>query len=310
MSGKIDKKSTNKKTLYTILLVVFSVIFVVSAYFAVKILVIEPYQNTQKLNDIKDIYYSNDDAAGETVPEDSTIATPELEKLREINSDIKGWIKIDNTPIDYPVLYSNDYLYKDYKKNNSKYGSIFLDTVCVLEENPKNILLHGHHMRNGSMFAKICNYLDLNFYKENPTFIFNSINKNARWKVFAAFFTNTDPAHGEIFNYLQPHFSSTSEFLNFVYKMRIRSNITTPVDIKDDDEIITLSTCSYEMKDFRTVVVARKVRPGEDPAVDVSLAKYNPNPLYPAAYHKKIGSKMPQEKTFEEDLANITWYTR
>lgn len=300
--------TTKKKILHKFAFVISLIIFLGSGFYLIQHLFIDPYINNKTMSEIQNIYYKESSQGIDGSPGENT--GPDLLKLTSINSDIKGWIKINNTPIDYPVLYSEYYLYHDYKKNYTRYGSIFLDNVCILEKKPKNILLHGHHMNNGSMFAKICNYRNLDFYKENPIFTFDSIYEKGTFKVISAFITNTNPEHGEIFHYLQPDFKDKSNFLNYVHKVRLRSNINCPVDIKDDDQLITLSTCSYEMPDFRTVVVARKVRNNEDPNVDVYSAKYNSNPLYPDAYHKKIGTKKPIVKTFEEDLheGNISWY--
>ena len=82
-----------------------------------------------------------------------------------------------NTPIDYPVLQSAEgedpefYLYRDYLKNDDRYGSIFLDASCVNGVNSKNVILHGHNMNDGSQFAAILKYGDLEFYKQNPVII-------------------------------------------------------------------------------------------------------------------------------------------
>lgn len=303
----MSKNNGKSKFFYKILFVIFLIIFIVSCILTINILFIEPYLNNKKMDEIHDIYYKNDPSTPNENPPEIN-----LDELLAINKDIKGWIKINNTPIDYPVLYSDYYLYRDYKKNDTKYGSIFLDNICIIENSPKNILIHGHHMNNGSMFAKICNYRDLNFYKENPVFKFDSIIEKGQWKVISAFITNTNPDDGELFYYLQSDFKDKSSFLNYVHKVRLRSNINTPVDVNEDDKLITLSTCSYEMKDFRTVVVARKVRENEDVNVDVSLARYNNNPLYPDAYHQKIRSAKPLETTFEEALKNnqISWYKK
>ena len=307
MSAKKNNTPKSKKIFYRITFVILLIIFLGSSFYLIQHLLIDPYINNKTMDEIKNTYYQDFPPSDVTSAENNG---PDLLKLTAINGDIKGWIKINNTPIDYPVLYSDYYLYHDYKKNYTRYGSIFLDNICILEDNPQNILLHGHHMNNGSMFAKICNYRNLDFYKQNPTFTFDSIYEKGTFKVIAAFITNTNPEHGEIFHYLQSEFKDKSNFLNYVYKVRMRSNINCPVDIKDDDQLITLSTCSYEMSDFRTVVVARRVRTNEDPNVNVSSANYNPNTLYPDAYHKKIGTKKPTFRTFEEDLRDkkISWY--
>lgn len=300
--SKADDYVTNKKShklLNRILFYISLAVFVISAGLLIYILVIEPMLNKSTNKEIQDIYYSETDDRSP------------LDRLKGINPDILGWIKIDNTPIDYPVLYSEYYLYRDYKKQSTKYGSIFIDNICKLENKPQNILLHGHHMNNGSMFAKICDFSDLNFYKSTPVFTFDTIYEPGKWKVISVFKTNTNIEHGELFKYLHSDFRSDHlDFLEYVYQVKIRSIIETPVDISKDDSLVTLSTCSYELPDFRTIVIARKVRPNESETVDVSLAKYNSSPLMPDVYYQKYGGSKPEVKSFKKALKEnkINWY--
>lgn len=297
MFNNKNANKKKKKLFYNILFFVALAVFLVSAYMLINILIIEPNKNNSINEELQNIYYSDEGSP--------------FEKLRAINSDIVGWIKIDNTPIDYPVLSSEYYLYRDYKKQDTKYGSIFVDNICKLESNPPNILLHGHHMNNGSMFAKICDFTDLTFYKTTPVFTFDTIYETGKWKIISVFRTNTNPDHGKIFKYLQANFGSdSSDFLEYVYQVKVRSNVEAPVDIAKDDKLVTLSTCSYELKDFRTVVVARKVRPNESDYVDTSLAKYNSAPLMPDAYYQKYGGSRPEVTSFKQALKEnkINWY--
>ena len=109
---------------------------------------------------------------------------------------------------------------------------------------------------------------------------------------------------------MRTSFSSDSDFLNFIYQMEIRSLFDTGVDISADDQIVLLSTCSYEMDGFRTVIAARKVREGEDTAVDTSKATWNQTVLYPDGWYSAKGGTKPQHPaTFEEALAQgkIDW---
>ena len=293
------KKNAKKVKIYNVLIIISALVFLVSGYFLIKYLYLDPKQNDDLYNDLRKAYYN------------SETKEANLDELRKINKDIIGWIRVENTPVDYPVLESEDYLYKNYKGEYSRYGSIFTDNVCKLEKNPQNIILHGHHMNNGSMFASICEFANLTFYKANPTFTFDTIYGKGKWKVISVFRTNTEPDQGEIFNYLVSDFGTKKDnFLEFIYQIRLRSIIDIPVDVSEDDQIVTLSTCSYELKDFRTVVVARKVRENEDENVDVSRAKYNSKTLYPDAYYKKFGGSRPEVTNFKSALkeGKIDWY--
>lgn len=276
-----------KKNVSKFLTILFSLVFATSSFSLIYILIIQPSMNNKKIEEIRSVYYSQQEGIAAFEPNPIN----KLLSLLEINEDIKGWIKIDNTFIDYPVLKSSTddpdyYLYRNYKKERSKFGSIFIDSNSREDVQSKNILVHGHHMNDGSMFAGILKYTHLDFYKLTPSFTFDTIFESAKWKVISVFRTNTLPEHGPIFDYLRGSFSNGEDFMNFVKEIRDRSIIITPVDVDAADRLVTLSTCSYEFKDFRTVVVARKVREGEDESVNVDQAIVNPNPVLPQCYYR------------------------
>ncbi len=232
-----------------------------------------------------------------------------FEELYKKNSDIRGWLSIDGTKIDYPVYQTKNnefYVDHDMSKNKSRYGAIFADRNAKITKNTrsKNIVLYGHNMLDGSMFGGILDYTKLNFYKENPLIQFDSLYDSNTYKVFAVIVTNVNKEddNGYVFNYMQSHFSSENNFLNWIENIKVRSVINTGVDVIGSDEVITLSTCSYQFDNARTVVFARKVREGESMHINTSSAKYNKTPLYPQAYYDKNGGKKPKVeiKTFTD----------
>ncbi len=241
--------------------------------------------------------------------------------LKKINTDIKGWVTFHNAPINYPVLKSEEdgvgyqyYLYREYDKSYSYAGSIFIDYRSKESVNSKNILTHGHSMGDGSMYMGLIDYgkwePDMEFYKKNPTLFFNTPEGNEQWVVFSVLKTNTLEAHGDFFNYLMGDFSSEAQFMNYVYNMKVRSLIDIPVPINEDDQIITLSTCSYEFDDFRTVICARKIRNNEDISKYIKDAKPAENPVWPDVYYNNFGGERPEVTTFKTELQNknVPWY--
>lgn len=283
---KKPKKSWKEKLRIT-LLVICSVVFLVSASLLVYYLLWEPYQHNQKSNEIQQIYTPTDidNPSSDEVNSEGTLS--KFDELRALNPDIKGWITVPNTPIDYPVLQPPEgqdpefYLYRDYLKNDDRYGSVFLDASCINGVKSKNEILHGHNMNDGSQFAAILNYGDLDFYRQNPVIIYDDIYRSGTWKVFAVIKVNTLASQGTPFPYLQGEFSSDEAFMEYVEEVRARSLINCPVDVGPADQIMTMSTCSYEQEDYRTAVFARRVREGEDNAVDTAKAEMNPNPVMP-----------------------------
>ena len=290
-------------------------VFIICGIILIKINLVDPRKIDTDMDAIQKLVY------GENIEKNNELESLEFRKKRvagltSINEAIKGWIKVNNTPIDYPVMQNSSdaefYLYRNYKKENSRYGSIFVDSKCDLEKGCKNILLHGHSMNNGTMFRSLIELTELDFYKTTPTFVYDMPGQIADWKIISVFRTNTLEEQGEIFEYLRPNFSSDEDFLNYVYQVKVRSLLNIPVDVNENDELITLSTCSYEMKDFRTVIVARKVRDGESTDVDVDKASWANCPVLPEAYYSACKSNKPVDVTnFKDALkkGKINWYS-
>ncbi len=243
-------------------------------------------------------------------------------ELLEKNEDTKGWITIPDTKLDYVVVQSDKedpeyYLFRGFDKNYSKAGTLFMDLRSSVEEPTQNLVIHGHNMvsTKEKMFHKLLDYKkNIKFYREHPLIQFDTIYHTGTWKIFAVFITPPDPAEDYFFEFRKSSFQDASEFLNFVYQIRIRSLIQVDaVDINENDQLLTLSTCSYEVNDdYRTIVVARKVREGEDISVDVEGARMNQQPYYAADYRKKYGKEIPNvADSFEEALkkGQITWYS-
>lgn len=314
----IPHRTDSKNTKTRKWIVLFAILaFIIAGGWLVKEYVIDPYLNSQITSEIYDIAY--DDTADEEVEDEGPAQN--WAKLKKVNKEIVGWITIDKTKIDYPVLEhkgdnasSQYYLNHTYKKTYSQFGSIFVDYRCTDSVKSKNLILHGHHMPDGSMFSNLMGYGgltgDLNFYKKHPIIEFNTPQEDATYKIISVFKTSTYYAHGEFFNYMQAEFLSDAEFMNFVYNCRVRSLIDCPVVVNEDDTLLTLSTCSYEFSGFRTVVVARKVREGESTKVDTSLAKINKTPLFPDVYYQSRGGQRPDVSTFKKAYAKdlIDWY--
>ena len=243
------------------------------------------------------------------------------DELLEINDEIVGWIQINDTKIDYPVLWHKGddmsgqyYLNHNYKEEYDSYGTIFLDYRCTKGTESKNVVMHGHHMNDGSMFGELMNYGgtsgDLEFYQEHPTIRFDTPKADGTYKIISVFKTNTLSSQGEFFNYMIGNFQNEKDFMNYVYNVRVRSLINCPVNVNEDDDIITLSTCSYEYTNFRTVVVARRVRIGESDKVDVSKASVNDDAVWPEVYYNSRGGERPKVTDFctAYEGKQIKWY--
>ncbi|MCL2634294.1 MAG: class B sortase [Oscillospiraceae bacterium] len=238
---------------------------------------------------------------------------PQWDELYEINEDIVGWIKIDDTPIDYPVvqrvIYDENgrivgdnvhYLTHNFEGKYEYSGTIYLDRATpVIDENrPNNAVLYGHNMNNGTKFNYVRNYYPQHFGMDallnNPTLDFETIYDDERttYKIFAAIYINTADIHGYVYRYFtKRYYDNEEQFFCFIGNIMDRSVFFTEVDLEYGDEIITLSTCYYPLgsQTDRFVLFARRVRPDEDPTVNVELTYINPSPLYFDYYYRVKG---------------------
>lgn len=188
---------------------------------------------------------------------------PEYQMLYEKNPDLVGWIKIDNTVIDYPVMQTTDneyYLNHDFDKENDKNGSIFLDSGCdILREND-NLILYGHHMRSGNMFGSLNKYKSESYLQEHPTIQFDTLYEHGTYQVMYVFQSKVFSEEEVTFKYYQfINASSEKEFNSYMNEMARLSLYDTGVSASYGDKLLTLSTCDYQENKGRLVVVAKKV---------------------------------------------------
>lgn len=310
-----------------LILIAASLTFIITAGYLINYLFIAPMLNDNMVEDLK-LTSSEEGTRPEiTTPseenkDDKPTTSRNWEELHKKNKEIVAWLEIPGTDfIDYPVLsHKGDdinnqyYLYKDIYGNYSGYGSLFIDYRSKNDVEAKNVIVHGHHMNDGRMFQNLMNYGtysgNLDFYKKNPIIYFDTPQGDADWKIISVYKTNTLDEHGDYFDYLTGTFNSDAEFMNYVYLIRERSLIDCPVDVNEDDQLLSLSTCSYEFSEFRTVVVARKCRPGESSKVDVDKAKINSDALWPDVYYNVNGGTKPKVTSFSKayKAGDIDWY--
>lgn len=175
----------------------------------------------------------------------------EEENLYDKYEDYRGWIKIDNTNINYPIVQGKDnsfYLDKDINKNYLSSGSIFMNYLNH-GFNDENTVLFGHHMRNKTMFAQLKKYKEKEFfYGNNDIEIEVENDKVLKYKVFSAYVTDAKD------NYIKTNFDDKDQYKEFLEDIKNKSQYKSDIDVNENDKIITLSTCSYEFNDARMVV--------------------------------------------------------
>lgn len=275
-----EEKLDRKKILYIALICLCSLIFLGSAIYMI-VYFVDSAQESEKYSDIASIVESirqdmatdphstDPDYTGATdgndTPGCSSLILPEYQGLYEMNNDLVGWINIPDTRVNYPVcqnLTTKDYyLYRNFNKEDSKDGCIYVREACDVFTPSDNVVIYGHRMNSGAMFADLMNYRKKDFWETHQTFTFDTIYEHHTYQVIAVFITSAN--YGEGFAYHQFNDASNQaefdEFMKTVHKLQLYD---TGLTAKYGDMLVTLSTCTprYEQpSNGRLVVIAKRV---------------------------------------------------
>ncbi|MBE5948723.1 MAG: class B sortase [Lachnospiraceae bacterium] len=203
----------------------------------------------------------------ETVQEPKTVLK-KYAKLYKLNNNMIGWIRINGTVIDYPVLWlegDNDYyLEHNFYNEKSKYGQIILDSRCDFETPSTNLIFHGHHMADGTMFGSLRRYQKESYYNKHKYIQFDTIYEEGTYEIFAVFLSKIYNKDDKVFKYYNFIDAATEEaFDTYVAAVKTLSLYETGIIPEYGDELIALSTCEYSQDNGRLVVVARRLSPEE-----------------------------------------------
>lgn len=177
------------------------------------------------------------------------------------NTDLVGWIMIDNTVINYPVMHTpNDpdfYLHRNFRKEEASSGMIYIDGNCHMDGTSRNLLIYGHHMRNGAMFASLQKYDSKSYYLSHPYVMFNTLDETAVYQVVAAFKQPAATVDESFKNMLLAE--TDEEFSRLLAYANAHRFYDTGVAMDSSDRLITLTTCEYTQGDGRFFVIAKKI---------------------------------------------------
>ncbi len=200
-----------------------------------------------------------------TEEEDVELAVlPEYETLYNKNKKLIGWLKIDDTNIDYPVMQTGNneyYLDHNFNQEYDKNGSLFMDAACDVVHRNTNLIIYGHHMRSGKMFGSLNNYSKKEYYEKHSTIRFDTIYEKGLYEVMYVFRSRIYNEDEVVFKYYQ-FFDAASEkeFESNMQEMAALSLYDTGVTASFGDELLTLSTCDSSEQDGRFVVVAKRIK--------------------------------------------------
>ena len=175
------------------------------------------------------------------------------------NSDMIGWIAIDGTSIEYPVMQTPDrpnfYINHNFEKKRSDYGVPYAAESSKVDSQSDNITIYGHHMKSGKMFGVLENYKSEAYFREHQTIRFDTLAGFGTYEIMAVFKTtpNAFPYH------LFINAEDEKEFNDYINRCLELSLYNTGIKAEYGDKLITLSTCEYSQTNGRLVIVAKKV---------------------------------------------------
>ncbi len=187
----------------------------------------------------------------------------QYQPLLKKNKNFIGWIKIEGTNIDYPVMKSVNgngeyYLDHSFDQKEDRNGTLFMDDDCDVEKPTENWIIYGHNMKSGLMFGELDNYKSRSFYEKHPVVLFDSIYETGVWDVMYAFQSHVYEQTQIAFKYYQFIDPATrAEFDSGMREMAAGSFYDTGVEARWGDRLLILSTCDYDEANGRFVVVCK-----------------------------------------------------
>lgn len=264
-----------KRIIMTAATILFAGMFIFSGVMLCRLL-LEQKQNADAFADVAGLVRedpSRETAEGDSTPGSDTPGQPSFmsayEKYAGVyaqNNDFAGWISIEGTKLDYPVMQTPDtpdfYLKHAFDRSNSRYGVPFIQANCDIELSD-NLVIYGHNMKDGSMFATLCKYEDEAFYREHKIIHFDTLSGFGEYEIVAVFKTVARENEGFAF-YQFTDAEDQEDFDEYIASCKKLALYDTEVSAVYGDRLITLSTCEYSHTDGRLVVVAKLAKDETD----------------------------------------------
>ena len=271
-----------KKILSTVIVVALVAVFCVSAFMVGKYFV-NSKQSSNKYDELAEMVEkprtepTEQKAPETTAAADPTEETeekkpepkpqhydvlPEYQDVYLRNGDMVGWIKIDGTKVNYPVMQTkerpNYYLKRDFDGNASDWGSLYIREECDVNTPSDNVTIYGHNMVDGSMFGDLKNYSSKQFWEGHKEIFFDTLNEYHVYEIFSVFKTSANEGEGFAYHQMEDA-ADEKEFNEFVATCKKLSFYDTGITPEYGDKLICLSTCEYTLDNGRLVVAARRI---------------------------------------------------
>lgn len=192
---------------------------------------------------------------------ENTVRQSRYAVIHAQNPDFAGWLKIDRTVIDYPVMHTPGdiqyYIRRDFYGKESVSGTPFIGDNCDVDS--LGMIIYGHNMKNDTIFGALDEYADADYQKEHPMIRFSTMEEDREYEVFAAFRTRLLYENEEGFRYYEYVGDLTKErYEEFVEQAEAAALYDTGIRPEYGEQLLMLSTCSYHTKNGRFVVAARR----------------------------------------------------
>lgn len=271
-----DKQKKVKKIIYYSLLTLFAAVFLFCAIYIAHYYI----TGAQADDDWDDLASIKNNATAATEPTGTdptgtpteeptgTEATepqilPEYQELYAMNDDLVGWITIPDTNVNYPVMQTPDepnfYLDKNFEKEYSRLGSLYVREVCDVFSPSDNVVIYGHYISSGaSMFANLHKFKNKSFWEEHQTFTFDTLYEHHTYQIISVFKTSANVGEGYAYHRFNDA-ANEEEFKEFIDTIKKLDFYETGISAEYGDKLVTLSTCEYTLDNGRFVVVAKRI---------------------------------------------------
>lgn len=188
---------------------------------------------------------------------------PEFTELFKLNPHLVGWISIEDTNVNYPVVQTAQdnadyYLYRNYYKENDAHGCIYVREQCDVFKPSDNITIYGHRMKDHTMFGHLAKYERKEFWQDHQFIQFNTLKAHHTYQIVTVFTTTANL--GEGFQYhLYEDFLDEAECNEFLTTAKANALYDTGLSAAYGDKFITLSTCEYTKENGRLVILAKQI---------------------------------------------------
>lgn len=279
-----------KKLLRTVLLILFSVTFLISSYYLLDYF-LESRKQSGKYDDLSQLVADAREEADVQVPDRSNLSGEDIDKgditgevklvtvtdpntgeeisiiseyaqLYSRNDDFAGWIQIPDTKLDYPVVHRPEerdyYLYANFDGEYSSHGCIYAREECDFQTPSDNVILYGHNMKDGTMFAPLNGYQSKDFWEDHQYIFLDTRTERHIYQIFCVFTTTASIGQG--FEYhMFVDAAGEEDFEDYVSDCHANEIYDTGITAEYGDKLITLSTCEYSQVNGRLVIVAKRI---------------------------------------------------